>query len=363
MSSSDADTSANSDALLESAASLAKDSGRRRSLQVAGALFAVLIFQVIFGTSYIGAFHNPKASGIPLGIAAPTPVLVGQASALIEKQAGSQLALRPVASADAARLLIARRTIDGAYIVGTSGDTLLVASAASVNEAQALTTLFQAAAKSQKRALTVTDIAPLPAADPRGLAPFYLVLTWVVGGYLGATLVGLVRGPAAASRRFAIERVGALLGYAIASGVVVTLVERAAFGIGAGHLPQLCLVGALIVFSAAAAASGLQALLGLAGTAVVLVLFVALGNPSAGGAASYHLIPAFFRGLGPNLVNGAGVDLTRNVMYFSGNAIARPLLVLILWAVVGVILTIARGRGQRLATTHMQVGAAGVAGV
>jgi len=336
---------------------------RRRRLQIAAALFAVLIFQVIFGSSYIGAFHDPKPHRIPFGVSAPTAALAAKAEQLVVKRAGSSLSVRQAGDATRARRLIEDRTLDGAYVIGNPGDTLLIASAASVNEAQSLTALFRTAAAEQKRTLTIRDVAPLPTADPRGLAPFYLVITWVVGGYLGATLLGLVRGMAAASRRLSIERVLGLIGYAIVSGVVLTLVERAAFGIGGGQVPALCALGTLVVFAASAAASGLQAMLGLAGTGVVLIVFVALGNPSAGGAVSYHLLPGFFRSIGPYIVNGAGVDLTRNVLYFSGHDLTRPLVVLSVWAIVGAALVLVIGGRRGLAATRMQVAAAGVAGV
>jgi hypothetical protein len=327
----------------------------RYRLQVGGALFAVLLFQLIFGSSYIGAFHNPKAEGIPLGVAAPTPALASQLKQLVEKNAGTSLSVRIVDAAKA-RQLVQSRKLDGAYLLGTSGDTLLLASAASVNQSDSLTATFKLAAAEQKRKLTITDVAPLPTDDPRGLAPFYLVITWVVGGYLGATLLGLIRGAAAASRKLSMERLLGLLGYAIVSGVVLTLLERVSFGIGAGHAPELCAAGALIVFAAACAASGLQALLGLGGTGLVLVLFVALGNPSAGGAVSYHLLPAFFRGIGPYIVNGAGVDLVRNSLYFSGHDLTRPLVVLGLWAVFGIALVLTIGARRGVAATRMQLG-------
>jgi hypothetical protein len=326
----------------------------RYRFQVGGALFAVLLFQLIFGSSYIGAFHNPKAEGIPLGVAAPTPALASQLQQLVEKNAGSSLSVRIVDAAKA-RGLVESRTLDGAYLLGKFGDTLLIANAASVNQSDSLTSMFKLAAAEQKRKLTVTDVAPLPKNDPRGLAPFYLVITWVVGGYLGATLLGLLRGVAAANRRLSVERTLGLLGYAIVSGIALTLLERVSFGVGAGHLPVLCATGALVVFAAASAASGLQALLGMAGTGVVLILFVALGNPSAGGAVSYHLLPAFYRTIGPYIVNGAGVDLVRNSLYFSGHDLTRPLLVLFAWAAAGVALVMIVGARQGLKGTRMQL--------
>jgi len=44
------------------------------------------------------------------------------------------------------------------------------------------------------RTFTVTTIVPLTRNDPEGLAPFYVVIGWVVGGYLVASLLALARG-------------------------------------------------------------------------------------------------------------------------------------------------------------------------
>ena len=184
----------------------------------------------------------------------------------------------------------------------------------------------------------------------------------VVGGYLAATLVGRVRGAASTSRRLSIERIGAFVGYAIPSGIGVALLARAAYGVGGGHLVELSTVGAFVVLAAAAAASGLQALLGLVGMAIVLVVFVALGNPSAGGAVSYHLLPAFFRGIGPFIVNGAGVDLTRNVLDFGAHDLTRPIVVLAVWTLAGIALTTFIGGRVGLGVIPTPMGTAGAAG-
>ncbi|MCW2547296.1 MAG: putative rane protein, partial [Mycobacterium sp.] len=82
----------------------------------------MLVFQLIFGSSYIGAFHNPKAEGIPLGVAAPTPALATQLKQLVEKNAGGSLSVRIVDAAKA-RQLVESRKLDGAYLLGKTGDT------------------------------------------------------------------------------------------------------------------------------------------------------------------------------------------------------------------------------------------------
>jgi hypothetical protein len=47
--------------------------------------------------------------------------------------------------------------------------------------------------------------------------------------------------------------------------------------------------------------------IGIVGIGVAIVLFVVLGNPSAGGAYQLPLLPGFWRTIGDTLPNGAGV--------------------------------------------------------
>ncbi|MDH6622632.1 hypothetical protein M2271_000419 [Streptomyces sp. LBL] len=76
------------------------------------------------------------------------------------------------------------------------------------------------------------------------------------------------------------------------------------------------------------------------GIGVTILLFVVLGNPSAGGAYPASLLPPFWRAIGQALPPGAGTTTVRNTVYFSGNATTGPLLVLTAYAVVGVVISL-----------------------
>src|SRR5258707_334695 len=71
--------------------------------------------------------------------------------------------------------------------------TLLMASAASPLVAQVLTKAFTLPAQPGVR-VTVEDVVPLPADDPRGVAAPYLVLGLLIGGYIGAMVIGRLIG-------------------------------------------------------------------------------------------------------------------------------------------------------------------------
>jgi hypothetical protein len=91
----------------------------------------------------------------------------------------------------------------------------------------------------------------------------------------------------------------------------------------------------------------LIAALGMIGTWLVIILFVILGNPSAGGAWPRILLASPWRPIGPWLPNGAGLDALRRVLFLGDYHLRSSLLVLggyALVGVVGVILLARRGR-------------------
>ena len=303
---------------------------------IAAALLAVVVLQLLFALSYIGAFHDPEPHQVPLAVAGPSAAAARQVAQGLEQEGGDAVVATVVADDAAARARVRDRASAGALVVGSQKkDRLYVASAAGVGQAQALEQEIRTAETRQGRTLEVVDLARLPQVDSRGVTPFYLVLVMAFGGYLGVTVLSLLASPQASRGRRAIQRLGAMAAYALVSGVLLTLLARSVFGLVEGHVLAVMLATTLVGYAVASVAVTLQALLGTAGTGVVILLFVVLGNPAAGGAVPYDFLPGPLATVGPWLVNGAGVDLVRNLLYFDGHAIGRPLLVLAAWAVAG----------------------------
>ena len=175
--------------------------------------------------------------------------------------------------------------------------------------------------------------------DNRGLSGFYLAVGWVVGGYLLATALAVVggrpRGLPATARRLAL-----VAGYAALSGLGGALIVDQILGVYAGHYWALAGLGALVVFATAAFTLALQAVLDFVGIGLVIMLFVVLGNPSAGGAYGTALLPPFWTAIGPWLTPGAATDGIRSIVYFGGTGAGQPLWVLAGYAVFGVALTV-----------------------
>ncbi|MGB6579001.1 MAG: hypothetical protein WBF34_13895, partial [Streptosporangiaceae bacterium] len=82
-----------------------------------------------------------------------------------------------------------------------------------------LTKVLTQAAAALKVPLVVRDLAPLPASDPTGSSAYFLIAGWVLGGYVGATVLGLISGGVrSSSLRQAAGRLVLLAGYAAVSG-------------------------------------------------------------------------------------------------------------------------------------------------
>ena len=300
-------------------------------------LFPALLLTLAFAFSYVGAFHDPTPHQVPVAVVGP-PAVVGQ----LDQLPGEPLDARKASSRPDALSQIDDREVYGAYDAATN--RLFVASAANRATAVALEATFNRAAAAQGRpAVRVTDVKPLPPKDPNGTAAFYAVIAWVFGGYIASTLIGLIGSPRSRSRQRAAARMAAFAGFAIVAGTLSVVMLRASFGVFSGHVVALCAIAALTIFASGAATGGTQAAIGLAGTGLVIVVFVIFGNAASGGPFARPLLPGFWSTIGGVLPPGASVDLARSALFFDGARIAGPILVLVAWTVLGALLALALG--------------------
>lgn len=203
----------------------------------------------------------------------------------------------------AARQQLADRTIDGALIVGPRGrpDRLLVAGGGGASLAQAVELVVRAAEKAEHRTVRTVDVTPAAAGDSRSLSSFYLVVGWCVGGYLCAAILAISAGARPSNGHRAVIRLAALALYAVVAGLAGAIIVGPVLGALPGTFFGLWGLGALIVFAVGATTLACQALLGIIGIGLAILLIVILGNPSAGGAYPYPLLPPFWRAIGPAL--------------------------------------------------------------
>jgi hypothetical protein len=300
-------------------------------------LIPALVLTLAFAFSYVGAFHDPTPHHVPVAVVGPPAV-----AAQLDGLPGDPLDARQASSRRAALSQIDDRDVYGAYEAATN--RLFVAAAANGATAIALELTFNRAAAAQGRpAVQVTDVKPLPPKDPNGTAAFYVMIAWVFGGYIASTLIGVIGSPRSRSRRRAAARIGALAAFSILAGILSVVILRASFGVFSGHVVALCGIGALTIFASGAATAGIQAAMGPAGTGLVILVFVILGNAASGGPFARPLLPGLWRTIGGVLPPGASVDLARSTLFFDGARIAGPILVLVGWAAAGTLLALALG--------------------
>lgn len=313
----------------------------------------VLLLQLGFITSYVAAFHQPTPRDIPIAVVAEPGLPAGVDQQVVDRLNGIDghpVSARVAANTYEVRTLIADRQVMGGYVVAASGpDTLITASAAGSSAATALEGTFTAAGATTGRTFVIRDEKPVGMHDNRGLSGFYLSIGWVVGGYLLAAAIGLVIGAPRTLREAGVHT-ALMAGYAAASGFLGALIATQLLGTFTGHLLPLSLLGAGVVFGTGMFTMGLRAALGILAVPLAILLFVVLGNPSAGGAFGSNVLPTFYAAIGRWITPGAGTEGVRSIVYFHGTGAGQPIGTLLLYAAVGLALVFgctARRRGRR----------------
>ena len=302
---------------------------------------AVLVLQLGFILSYVSAFHEPTPHAIPIAVVTEAGLPKGldqQTADRLDAIEGTPLDARTAADTAEVRSLLRDRDILGAYVVGANGtDTLITAGAAGSSEATALQSIFTEVYAAQGRQFVVRDEIPVGVHDNRGLSGFYLSVGWVVGGYLLAAAFGLLIG-APSSRRETCIHVGILAVYSLASGALGAFLTTHVLETFAGHWFPLTLLGTGVVFATGLVTMGLRALIGVAAVPAAIVLFVILGNPSAGGAFGSDVLPSLYSSIGRWITPGIGTEGVRSIVYFSGHGLGQPAFALALYILVGSLL-------------------------
>ncbi|GAA2777312.1 ABC transporter permease [Kitasatospora sp. CM 4170] len=305
-------------------------------------VIAVLLLQLGFITSYVGALHEPRPHELSIAVVAP-PQVSPKLVAALESVPDEAVKAVTAPDAETATARIKDQKIYAALVVNPAGteDTLLVGGARGPSAAKAAEAVVTGLERSQGRTVKTQDVVPLPRSDTNGLSSFYLVIGWCVGGYLVASILGVSAGAKPANVHRALIRLGTLALYSIAAGIGGAVIVGPVLGALSGGFWGLVGVGALVVFAVGAFTMALQCLFDIIGIGIAVLVFVVLGNPSAGGVFPPPMMPAFWRAIGAWIPNGAGTNAARSIVYFDATELAQPLAVLVVWALVGVGITFA----------------------
>lgn len=295
-----------------------------------GALGAT-IFSLVFVVAFVGALHKPGPRSVPVGVVgAPA-----QASALAEgldRAAPGAFVITSYPSAASARDAINNRSIDAALVPGLRPQ-LLVATAAGQAVTTATVKVLTSAAASAGVNLTTVNVRALHESDPQGLSQVFFVIALLAPSlFFGSVLVKQLSRDLNPLLQLALIAV-----YAAIVAAVATAVADAGVGALTDAPWGLFGVGALLAF--AAAAVGAAATRWARGILypVVALLFIPIGISASGTTLGPNMITPWYADLGKALPPGAALPAVQNIIYFNGNAITRPLLVLSAWALAGAV--------------------------
>jgi hypothetical protein len=292
----------------------------------------LLVRAVAVGVVLIGLFvfffitpaHNPKPNGLPVAVVGQPPSV----DELVLRLESEDFDVQRVATAEEAQQRIEDRDVYGAFVEQPGPPRLLVASGASVPASELLTGIAEEAGIRE-----VVDVRPTDPDDPRGVTINLLVLALVITSILTALVaVQMVPGLRTLGPRVAAAAAVSVIGGLIAIGIVK------AEGALPGPLIAELAVVALAIFAVALCSAGIIRLIGPAGAGAPFLLFLMLGNPASGQASAPELLPTPWYPLGLFMPPGALGDGLRGVAYFDGAQVLLPVLVLLVWAALGVAL-------------------------
>ena len=276
---------------------------------------------------------------VPIVVAGPAQA-VGPVSGALGQALPGAFQVSAVGDRAQAESAVRDQRAYGAIVVGPTGADVLVTSARSPVVAQLLTQVGAKLGAAQQVAVTTTDVVPLPPSDPRGAG--------LVAGLLPIVLGGLAC--AAAGTMLLRQRVWRVVTagiFAVVGGFVLAALLQGWLGSLTGSL--LANAGVLTLGIAAVSFSvlGLETLLGARGLGLGAALVMLFGNALSAASSAPELLPTGWGALGQLLPPGAVNSALRSVAFFDGAGAARPLLVLAIWALVGLVLTLVPGRADK----------------
>jgi len=309
---------------------------------VIGSLVVALVVLAFLWPTKSSAPHH-----LPVGIAGPASA-VDAFEAALAAGGGDDLELIEVSDRSAAVAQIDARETYGAIVFREAGlaPEVLTAPAASAAAAQLLggiagqlqaqlvTQVTAAGGDPAMATVTVTAVVPFSDADPTGSGLVAASFPLTMGGMLGGILVSLlVVG--------VIRRLAALAGFAVATGLVLTLILQTWFGFLQGSFLLNALAVALSVLGTSAFIVGCTSLIGRPGIAIGAVVTMLVGNPLGAAAVPWQFVVEPWGAVGQFLVPGASNTLIRSLSYFPEADTSAQWGVLAGWAIVGLVLAIA----------------------
>jgi hypothetical protein len=283
------------------------------------------------------AFALPAAKGaphrLPIGVSGTTEFRAQVKQVLTQDGLTAFDVTGYAAEGDLRSAIAERKIYGGLSLTRAPSISMLVSSAASPVAAETLGSLANSLAQGGQ--IPVTDVVKMPASDPRGEGLAAANLPLVVAAVLPAlVLIPLYR-----------RRTGARLGVTVGAAVVIGLGLAAAldYVLGSTEGSNFLLVSAGLtagVLATSLLLLGLFAIAGRVGVGVGAALLVLFAAPLSGLASAPEWLPAPWGTIGQLLSPGANATLLRSTAYFDGHGSGQALLVLSIWALIGLALLV-----------------------
>jgi len=309
------------------------------------AWIALVITGLVIGAAFIAVYVGLQRSPVPLHL--PLAVVSGQLATAAQDGLGDAVKVTQVDSLEEGTKMV--RAGDVVAVVGATSPTTLeldYAGARGLSESGAARQLVGGLAKHAGFTVNENDLVPLVPYDSRGLSTFYVVFGVTLASFVLAQ--GLTGAAAKIRRR---HRLYAMGGFAILIGVVAAIIAGPIFGSLNAPFPMLAVTLALLSTSVAFTTKALGAWLGAAGIGLALLTLTTVGNAVSGATIGFDILPAWGQAISAILPPGAAFRAINDFGYFNGVNAWSSLVVLVIWAVAGFVLVLAR---QSLGTKRAQ---------
>jgi hypothetical protein len=171
------------------------------------------------------------------------------------------------------------------------------------------------------------------------------VTSTTIASIIFAVLLTLIGG-----RHALRARLTALVLVAGLGGVAVALSVDTTVGALTDDFWGVAGVVSLLILAVVLCVHGLGRLIGHAGAGIAALTLVLVGVTSSGGGVGPSLQPGFYRAVSQLLPNGAAVTALRNEVYFGGTHSLGAVVVLLSWAIGGIVaLLVGHHRGPLFA--------------
>jgi hypothetical protein len=296
----------------------------------------LLISQILLLCAFAWPATRSAPHRVPFVIAGQPEAIAGLQQKISRDPSHSFRVVPAADRASAIQLVISRKAY-GAVVIDQEGATLAIASGASPVISSTLQNVLAPVISSALPAgmnLQIKDLAVNPVKDPHGVGIASSLIPLIITSIAFGSLIGLRKG----RRSRAIVDV---ITFGLGAGLVATWTLQSFLGVIVGSFFNNFFVIFLGILAMALLTLGLVSLHGLRGIPTSFVAILILGFPFSGALGARELLPTPWGTFGSWLPPGAFNSALRSSSFFDLAGSTRDLSVLILWALIGVGLTLA----------------------